>query len=268
MEILICIKQVPDDSIEVKVDKVTNLPIIDAIDKTVNAFDTYALEMAARFKEANGGEITALSIGKDSAKDALRSCLSVGANKAFLVRDDVFNDSDAIETSYILAKAIAYLEEKNGKKYDIIFCGKETTDSTAGQVGCQLAEQLDRGLITNIIEINPAAAGISAKHETEEGYIVIESVLPAVVTITKPNYDPRYPTIKNKMAARKMAIDEIKAADLKDIDNSKIGESGVYVKTLKYYEPPKRQAGIKIKEEKCEESTLKAIAMMVEAKVI
>ncbi|MDR1835022.1 MAG: electron transfer flavoprotein subunit beta/FixA family protein [Fusobacteriaceae bacterium] len=268
MEILVCIKQVPDDSVEVKVDKETGLPVIEGIEKVVNAFDTYALEMAARYVEANGGTITVLSIGPESAKDALRSCLAVGAGKAFVVRDDSFDGSDSLGTSYILAKAVGYLEEKSGKPFDLIFCGKETTDSASGQVGCQLAEQLGRGLITNIIALEPRGEGIAAKHETEEGYVLMETAVPAVVTVTKPNYDPRYPTIKSKMAARKMTIEEIKGSDLSGLDAAKTGVGGAYVKTLKYYAPPKRQAGVKIKEKTAEEAVAKAIALMTEAKVI
>ncbi|MDR1831836.1 MAG: electron transfer flavoprotein subunit beta/FixA family protein [Fusobacteriaceae bacterium] len=268
MEILVCIKQVPDDSVEVRVDKGTGLPAIDGIEKVVNAFDTYALEMAARYVEANGGAVTALSIGPESAKDALRSCLAVGASKAFVVRDDAFEGSDSLGTSCILAAAIGRLEEQNGKPFDLIFCGKETTDSASGQVGCQLAEQLGRGLITNIIALEPKGDGIAAKHETEEGYVLMETAVPAVVTVTKPNYDPRYPTIKSKMAARKMTIEEIKGADLSGLDAAKTGVGGSHVKTVNYYAPPKRQAGVKIKEKTVEEAVAKAIGIMTEAKVI
>ena len=98
MEILVCIKQVPDDSVEIKLNRDTNKPAIENVTPVVNAFDTYALEMAARFKEANGGEITVISIGSEKAKDSLKNCLAVGANKAFLVSDAELKELDTLST--------------------------------------------------------------------------------------------------------------------------------------------------------------------------
>lgn len=264
MEILVCIKQVPDDSVEIKINADTNKPAIDGITPVVNAFDTYALEMATRFKEANGGEITVLCIGPDEAKNGLKNCLAVGANKAFLVSDKELPELGTLSTSYVIEKAMKKIEEVNGKKFDIVFCGKETTDCTSGQVGAELSELLNVGLITNIIEIDEIPSGIKTKQETEEGYNVIETAIPCVVTVTKPNYDPRYPTIKNKMAARKTPITELSTSEL-GLDDEKVKN---YVKVVKEYEPPKREAGIKIQEETCADSALKAIAIMAEAKVI
>lgn len=264
MEILVCIKQVPDDSVEIKLNRDTNKPAIENVTPVVNAFDTYALEMAARFKEANGGEITVISIGPEKAKDSLKNCLAVGANKAFLVNDEELKDVDTLGISYVIEKVIKKIEEVNGKKFDVIFCGKETTDYTSGQVGAELSELLNVGLITNIIEINESSLGIKAKQETEEGYNLIETAVPCVVTVTKPNYDPRYPTIKSKMAARKAPITVFSSSEL-GLDDLRLNS---YVKVVKEYEPSKREAGIKIKEETCADSALKAIAMMAEAKVI
>lgn len=264
MEILVCIKQVPDDSVEIKLNADTNKPAIENITPVVNAFDTYALEMAARFKEANGGEISVVCIGPEKAKDSLKNCLAVGANKAFWVSDAELPELDTLSTSYVIEKSIKKIEELNGKKFDVIFCGKETTDCTSGQVGAELSELLNVGLITNIIEINVSSLGIKAKQETEEGYNLIETNLPCVVTVTKPNYDPRYPTIKSKMAARKTPITVFLPSEL-ELDDKKVKS---YVKVVKEYEPLKREAGIKIKEETCADSALKAIAMMAEAKVI
>ncbi len=264
MEILVCIKQVPDDSVEIKLNRDTNKPAIENVTPVVNAFDTYALEMATRFKEANGGEITVISIGPEKAKDSLKNCLAVGANKAFLVNDTELPELDTLSTSYVIEKAIKKIEEINGKKFDVIFCGKETTDYTSAQVGAELSELLNVGLITNIIEISTSDLGIKAKQETEEGYNLLETAVPCVVTVTKPNYDPRYPTIKSKMAARKTPITVLSLSEL-SLDDLRLNS---YVKVVKEYEPSKREAGIKIKEETCADSALKAIAMMAEAKVI
>lgn len=266
MEILVCVKQVPDDSVEVHLTK-EGKPDIENITPVVNAFDTYALEMAARLKEAKGGEITVICIGSEAARNSLKNCLAVGADHAYLVREDRSDGSDSRGISHILMCAAKKIEEDTEKKFDLIFCGKEATDAALGQTGVQLSEMLDTGVITNVIEISCTEDRVTAKQETEEGYRLIESDCPCVVTVTKPDYDPRYPTIKNKMAARKKPIGTIKAEDLSMLDPEKTGEEGAFVKVLKMYEPPKKEAGIKIQEETAEDSALKAVAMMADAKV-
>lgn len=266
MEILVCIKQVPDDSVEVHLTK-EGTPDLENITPVVNAFDTYALEMAARLKEAKEGEITVLCIGSEGAKNSLKNCLAVGADHAYLVQEDSFDGSDSRGISHILACAAKKIEEDTGKKFDLIFCGKEATDAALGQVGPELSETMGIGVITNVIEIDCTETSVTAKQETEEGYRLIETALPCVVTVTKPDYDPRYPTIKNKMAARKKPIGTIKAEDLPELEAEKTGEDGAFVKVLKLYEPPKKEAGIKVQEETAEDSALKAVAMMADAKV-
>ena len=262
MEILVLIKQVPDDSVEIKLDPATGAPKLDGVEAVVNAFDTYALEMAKRYIEDNGGNVTVATIGDDDATAALRTCLAVGAGKAFLIKDASFAGSDTTAKAYILSKAVAKIEEINGAKFDIVFCGKEATDFSKGMVGVQLASELGVG-----VAVDPAEGGVTVKQETETGYNVIDLATPCVVTIQKPDYDPRYPTIKTKMAARKATINEITAADLA-VDAAKIGEAGSLTKVLKLYEPPKKQAGVKIQEETVADSTMRALAMIAEAKVL
>ena len=263
MNILVCIKQVPDDSVEVSMGK-DGKPEIDGITPVVNAFDTYALEMATRLKESlnDGSEITALCVGPESAKNSLKNCLAVGADHAYLVNDESIDDIDSIGIAEVLKNAVEKLAEEKGK-FDLIFTGKEATDAALGQTGIYLAAKLGTAVITNIIDVKVEDGSIEAKHETEEGYRVIEAAMPAVLTVTKPEYDPRYPTIKNKMAARRKQIDEMNISELSALD-----EITAKIKKTAEYEPPKRSAGIKIKEESDEESALKAIQMMVEAKVL
>jgi len=266
MEILVCVKQVPDDSVEVHL-TAEGKPDLANITPVVNAFDTYALEMAARLKEAGEGEITVLCIGGEEARNSLKNCLAVGADHAYLVRDDRFDGSDSRGISHILMCAAKKIEEDTGKKFDLIFCGKEATDAALGQVGAELSELLGTGVITNVIGVEFEEGQVCAKQETEEGYRLIETASPCVLTVTKPDYDPRYPTIKNKMAARKKPIGTIKAEDLSMLELEKTGEDGAFVKTLKLYEPPKKEDGIKIQEETAQDSAFKAVAMMADAKV-
>ena len=261
MNILVCMKQVPDDSVEIHLNA-DGAPDLANVTPVVNAFDTYALEMAARLKESSEGEITIVCVGEEGAKNSLKNCLAVGADHAFLVSDDAFKDSDTTGIANILKNVVAKLEADNGQKFDLIFTGKEATDAALGQGGIMLADELGVGVITNITEIALDGDKVTAKQETEEGYRTVEASAPCVVTVTKPEYDPRYPTIKNKMAARKKPIGDIKEADLADLEKEKVGADNAKVQ-----EPAKKEAGIKIQEETEEDSALKAVAMMADAKV-
>lgn len=257
MEILVCIKQVPDDSVEITFDPDKNAPALDGVTPVVNAFDTYALEMAARFKEAEGGEITVLSIGDDSVKNALKNCLAVGAEKAYMVPCDNADALDAAGIAQCLIQAKEAIETKEDKKFDVIFCGKESTDYASSQVGLMMAEKLDIPAAANVVGVEKAEDGLIIKQETDEGYNQLKAAMPCIVTIQKPNYDPRYPTIKSKMAARKKPIDVIEVAEKPEST----------MEVLKVYGPAKRQAGVKIKTDSVEDAVAQAMAMMTEAKV-
>ncbi len=263
MDILLCLKQVPDDSVEIYLKPGTEEVDLDNVTNVVNAFDTYALEMATRFKEAVGGEITAVSVGPEEARNAIKNSLAVGADKGYLISDPAFENADTLGRSEIIAAAIKQLEDERGKPFDVIFCGREATDRATGQFGPQLAETLGTGIICDLVDIEQTDEGIRGKQETEEGYHLVESVTPCVVTVNKPPYDPRYPTIKSKMAARKMKIPVLSAAEL---EGAEAGEPNVEI--IKVYEPAKREAGIKIQEETVEDSAVKAVEMMAEAKVL
>lgn len=266
MEILVCIKQVPDDSAEIRLAP-DGTPKLDGVAQVVNAFDTYALEMATRLKEAVGGEITVVSIGKESARDALKNCLAVGASHAYLLTDPAFEGSDSLGKARIIAGAKAKLEETSGKPFDVIFCGLEATDKATGQTGVQLAEVLCLPLITNLTDISYTDGVVTAKQETDFGYNLIDAAAPCVVTVNTPAYTPRYPTIKSKLAAKKMPIDPLSLEEIALAKDS-VGAEAARTRTVRFVEPAQKVAGIKIQEETCEDSARKAVAMMVEAKAL
>lgn len=257
MEILVCIKQVPDDSVEISLNSSTGKPNFDGVTQIVNAFDTYALEMATRLKEKVGGEITVVSIGDESVKNSLKNCLAVGADKAYLVKDDNAQALDPNGVAVYLVKAKEELEKSLGKKFDIVFCGKEATDYASSQVGLMLADELSLPVVTNVIDIETEEAKAKIKQETEDGYNMIEAPLPCIVTVQKPNYEPRYPTIKTKMAARKKPIDELTVGEKPEST----------LEVIRVFEPAKRSAGVKIKAETPEEAVAQAIKLMTDAKV-
>ncbi len=241
MQILICVKQVPDDSVEIRLDNKVNKPNLNGVSLVANAFDTYALELAVRFMEANGGNVSVLNIGAEDSINTLKNCLSVGAKEAFFVKDDSYADLDALSAADVLANAIHKIETDKGQKFDLILCGKESTDEINGHVGAMLAEKLGTGFVGGAIEVNLKDGGIQINQETEEGYNVVSLGTPAVVTVSKPEYDPRYPTIKNKMASRKAVVPTYSAAEIGELKQAK-------VRLVEYVEPPKREAGIKIQE--------------------
>lgn len=248
MNILVCIKQVPDTT-EIRIDPVKNTLIRDGVPSIVNPFDAYALEAAARIKDKDPStQIVLLSMGPEQAKNALKECLSLGGDKAYLVTDRAFGGSDTLATSYILSSAIRKLEETEGK-FDIIFCGKQAIDGDTAQVGPEIAEHLDLPQVTYALEVFVEDGKVRVIKETEEGKEIIGIQTPCLITCTKPAFDPRYPSIKSKLAANKKEIPNIVAADLPDIDGTRIGLKGSPTKVKKTFTPPVKSGGVTIKED-------------------
>ena len=267
MNILVCVKQVPDTN-EIKIDPETNTLVRDGVPSIVNTFDGYALEAAARIKDNDPDtKIVVLSMGPAQAEAALRECLAIAADKAYLVSDRAFGGSDTLATSYIISETIKKVEELEGK-FDVIFCGKQAIDGDTAQVGPEIAEHLGYPQITYGLEAEVDGDTIKVKKEVEEGVAVIAAKMPAVVTFTKPAWDPRYPTIKRKMAANRAQIPTLTAAEFPAIDTTRIGLKGSPTHVKKTFVPQKKSGGIKIKEETVEESVNKLIGLMSEAHVI
>ncbi|MBU3160908.1 electron transfer flavoprotein subunit beta/FixA family protein [Clostridium frigoris] len=261
MNILLCVKQVPDDSIEIHLDNKTKKPNLNGVSLVANAFDTYALELAVRFMEANGGNVSVLTVGAEDSLNTLKNCLSVGAKEAFCVKDDLYADLDAISTAGVLVDAIHKIEKDKGEKFDLILCGKESTDEITGQVGAILAEKLETSFVSSAIEINLKDGGMEVHQETEEGYNIVSIESPAVVTVSKPNYDPRYPSIRTKMASRKAIIPTYCAAEIGEVKQAK-------VRCIEYVQPPQKEAGIKINEKDASLAVSAAIEQMKKDKTI
>ena len=256
MNILVFIKEVPDDSVAVSVQG--DRAAISDITPVVNAFDTYSLEMAVRLKEANEeSQVVVVSIGNEEVKNSLKNCLAVGADKAYLVKNDDYRKLDAKAITEILMGAKEKLEAELGA-FDVICFGKETTDAEASQVGVYFANKSDLGVVTSVIAMEKDGDELVTKQEIDGGYRLVETILPSVVTIAKPDYEPRYPTIKSKMAARRQKIDDFEVE----------ATSSPILEEVKDFEPKKREAGVKIQEEEVEDTVAKAISLMLEQKVL
>ena len=262
MNILVCVKQVPDTT-EIKINPATNTLIREGVPSIVNTFDAFALEMAARIKDENGAKIIAVSMGPEQARNALKECLSVGADKAYLVSDRAFGGSDTLATGYILSRALKAVEALEGP-VDIVFCGKQAIDGDTAQTGPQLAEQLEYPQLTCVTKIDAAEGRVRAERETEYGKEIWESPTPVVVTVTKPAFEPRYPTIKSRMAATRAVIPVLTINEV-GADAERSGLKGSPTKVKKIYVPVRDKKGILIKNEEARDSARQLTGLLGDA---
>ncbi|MBP7087790.1 MAG: electron transfer flavoprotein subunit beta/FixA family protein [Candidatus Omnitrophica bacterium] len=241
MKIIVCIKQVPDTT-DVKIDPKTNTLIREGVLSVVNPFDMYALEEAVRLKERFGGHTTVITMGPPQAEGALREALSLGIDSAVHLCDRSFAGSDTWATSLILAKAIEKIAD-----YDLIICGKQASDGDTAQVGPGIATHLNlpqatyvRKIDTIHLDTNPKI--IVLERLLEDGYELIELQLPALITVVKEINEPRLPSLRGKMAARKASITAWGNKDL-NIEENKIGLSGSPTQVVKIFTPPPKPGG-------------------------
>ncbi len=252
MNIFVCTKQVPDD--EAKIGLKDGKPDTENVGKIINAFDGYATEMAIRYCETSGGEVTVATLGDaQEVKPSMVQLLAVGANHAY-IGNAIEGDESA--TASALSQMIEQTKAEHGD-YDLILCGKESTDEISSQVGALLAEKMNLPLVTSVVGFEKVENGVKVQKETEEGYEYYLVSTPAVLTIAKPDYELRYPSIKSKMAARKATIPTIEGLT---------AESALTLKS--YEEPKKRQAGIKIQEEEDADTVAKAMEQLLADKVL
>lgn len=268
MNILVCVKQVPDTTI-IKIDPVKNTLIRDGVPSILNPFDGYAMEAAARIKDNDPDtRIVVCTMGPKQAEAVLRDCLAIGADAAYLVTDRAFGGSDTLATSYILSNAVKKIEEKEGLKFDAIFCGKQAIDGDTAQVGCELAEHLGYPQVTYALESKKTDDGLEILKEEEDGNAVIAVKFPCLITYTKPSFDPRFPTIKGKLKARKAEITALTVDDFPDIDRTMIGLKGSPTRVKKTFVPEQKKGGMIIKEETPEACGQKLAHLLDDANII
>jgi electron transfer flavoprotein beta subunit len=237
MNIIVCIKQVPDTT-EVKIDPVTKNLVREGVKSIINPFDMYAIEEGVRLKEKYGGKVIVITMGPPQAESVLREAVSLGCDEAVLVSDRAFAGSDTLATGYTLSKAIEKI-----KDYDIIICGKQAVDGDTAQVGPGIAATLDIPQITYVRKIEDVKDGdIIAERATEDGYEVIQTRLPCLITVVKEINTPRLPSLKGKMKAKSVPIQVWKAADISAEEN-RIGLKGSPTWVLSIFTPPPRAKG-------------------------
>ena len=248
MEILVCVKQVPDTA-EVKIDPDKHTVIRAGVPNIFNPFDQNALEAALQLKDSQGARVTLLSLGPPQAEEVLREGLAMGADDAYLLTDRKVGGSDTLATGYCLAQAVRKVAELQGiEQFDIVLCGKQAIDGDTAQVGPQIATELGIPQITYAAEINVDGTTVRVKQQNEEGYIVTEAQFPVLITAVKELNEPRFPTIRGTMKAKKREIPHLSADDIK-VDETKIGLKGSPTMVRKIFTPPQRTQGLVIKEE-------------------
>lgn len=267
MNICVCVKQVPDTN-EIKVDPVTHTLVRKGVPSIVNPFDTYAEEVGVRLKEKTGGKLIVISMGPPQAKEALKSCLEVGADGAYLISSRKFGGSDTLATSYILSEAIKAIEQKEGLKFDLILCGKQAVDGDTAQVGPEIAEHLGYPQITYALDIVEKDGEVQVKRDCEDGYDILSTKLPAVVTVVRLPYEPRYPTFKTRKAAKSMEIGVITEEDMPTIDLTRCGLKGSPTKVKKTYTPVNEKNGVKLQGMEAKKAAEKVVEMLYDAKVL
>lgn len=261
MEIVVCVKQVPDTT-EVKIDPATNTLIRQGVPSIVNPFDKNALEAALQLRELHGGKVTVLSMGPPQAQECLKECLAMGADEAVLISDRAFGGADVLATSYTLAAAIRKLG-----RFDLILCGKQAIDGDTAQVGPEIAEHLGIAQLTYVAKINTEGDVVTVEREHEEGYEVIKAKMPVLMSVVKSINEPRFPTIKGKMLAARAQIPTWGAADL-DVDPQRIGLKGSPTQVRRIFTPPRRSQGVLIQADTARAAVVELIAKMSDAKLV
>jgi electron transfer flavoprotein beta subunit len=242
MNIVVCVKQVPDTWAEKKLDPADKTVDRASVDGVMNEIDEYAVEEALRLKEAHGGEVTILTMGPAKATETIRKALSMGADKAIHLSDDALHGTDALGTSHALAKALGTVE------WDLVIAGSESTDARMSVVPAMLAEQLGVPQLTMARKVTVDGTTVRIERQTDTGYDVVEASTPAVVSVVEKINEPRYPSFKGIMAAKSKPLTTLTVADA-GIDAAQVGLAGSRSEVVEFAARPPRQSGTIVKDE-------------------
>lgn len=228
LRIAVCVKRVPDTAADKKLDAGDFTLDRDSVESILNPVDEMAVEEALKLKEANEGEVTAISVGPEgAAAQAIRKALSMGADKGVHLMDDALHGSDAQGIAHALAAVIGKGE------YDLIVCGAESTDARTSLVPPALAEMLGLPSLNFVRNVEVSDGRVTGHRETDEGYDVLEGSIPAVIGVVWGANEPRYPSFKGIMAAKNKPVETLSAADA-GVDSSRVGLDGAGTQVLEF----------------------------------
>jgi electron transfer flavoprotein beta subunit len=248
VKIVVCVKQVPDSWAEKKLDPADNTLDREAADAVVNELDEFAIEEALQLQERLGGPdavtVTVLTVGPEKAVESLRKGLQMGADDGVHVVDDAMHGSDALATSAVLAAAIDRLAP------DLVILGSESTDARMSVVPAMVAERTGRPQLTfaSKVDVDPAAGTVTVQRVSDDGYDVVQATLPALVSVVEKINEPRYPSFKGIMAAKKKPLETLSLSDL-GVDTSTVGLTGSWSAVQDFATRPPRAAGTVVTDE-------------------
>ena len=242
MNIVVCVKQVPDTWAERTLRPEDSRLDRASVDGVINELDEYAIEEGLRLAEAHGGEVTVLTMGPDKASESIRKALSMGADKAVHLVDDALEGSDALATSLALATVL----QRTG--FDLVILGSESTDARTGLLAAMLAERLGCAQLSLASKVEVDGNAITIHRQADYGYDKVEATLPAVVSVVEKINEPRYPSFKGIMAAKKKPVEVLSLADA-GIDPAQVGMGAAATEVVSFSKRPPREAGTIVKDE-------------------
>ncbi len=236
MDIVVCVKQVPDTGTERTLRDSDCTLDRDAADVVINELDEYAIEEGLRLAEAHGGEVTILSMGPARAIESIRKALSMGADKGVHILDDALAGSDLLGTSAAIAGALGRIG------FDLVILGSESTDARTGVLAAMLAERLGVPQLSYAAKVDVDGTAIAIQRLTEYGYDKVEAALPAVLSVVEKINEPRYPSFKGIMASKKKPVDVLSLDDV-GADAAQVGLASAATEVVSFAKRPPREAG-------------------------
>jgi electron transfer flavoprotein beta subunit len=259
MNIVVLVKQVPDSGTQRSLDAADNTVARATADNVINEIDEYAIEEALQVRDREGGEVTVLTVGPASATDAIRKALSMGADKAVHVTDDAIHGSCAIQTSAILAAALQQLD------YDLVLMGATSTDGQVAVMPALLSERLGVPQLSGAQKLTVEGSTVKVERQTDGGFWALEAPLPAIVSTWDTINEPRYPSFKGIMAAKKKPVTTLTLADL-GIDPSTVGLATATSAVVDVTGRPPKGEGVKVTDEG--DGAQKLVGYLVEQKLV
>src|ERR1700755_239342 len=242
LDIVVLVKQVPDSGAERALSAGDNTVERGSANNVINEMDEYAIEEALKIKEAHGGEVTILTMGPERAAESIRKALSMGPDKAVHIQDEALRGSCAVGTSKVLAAALGTLDA------DLIICGAESTDGRVQVMAHMLAERLGVAALTGARKLTVDGTTLTAERQTDEGYEVVTASTPAIVSVWDTINEPRYPSFKGIMAAKKKPVQTLSLADL-GVAADEVGTAGATSQVVEFQKRPARSGGTKVEDD-------------------
>jgi electron transfer flavoprotein beta subunit len=263
LKICVLVKEVPDAAVEKRMDQSTGR-LDRSGEKNLNPFDTHAIEAAMQIREGGAvdvDEIVAVTMGPESAVRALHKAVSLGADRSVHLTDEALAGSDVVATGYALAQAL------KSENPDLVLLGQQSDDGECYTIGAVVADHLEMPSLTQVIKIDVNEGSLRCERQAEYGYDTVDVQLPAVISVGDAINEPRYPSLKAIMGAKKKPLDTKSTGDV-EIDTSRVGEGGSKTAVLAINPPPEKAGGEIIEDEDTDETVQKIVAWLDERKLL